>query len=136
MTFTGWADDDVLIPLINAADVCVSPDPVNEFNDKCTMNKILEYMALAKPVVLFDLTEGRRSAAGAGLYARDNDALDLADKIVALLEDDGLRRRMGETGRARMERELSWEFQVPRLLAAYDALGVGRRAPRRLARKL
>ncbi len=136
VTFTGWADDDVLIPLLNAADVCVSPDPVNEFNDKCTMNKILEYMALAKPVVLFDLTEGRRSAAGAGLYARDNDALDLADKIVALLEDDGLRRRMGETGRARMERELSWEFQVPRLLAAYDALGVGRRAPRRLARKL
>lgn len=136
VAFTGWADDDVLIPLLNAADVCVSPDPANDFNDKCTMNKILEYMALAKPVVLFDLTEGRRSAGEAGLYARDNDPLDLADKIVTLLDDAELRRRMGAIGRARMERELSWEYQVPRLLAAYDALGIDRPVPRRLAGKL
>ncbi|MGE5504554.1 MAG: glycosyltransferase family 4 protein [Actinomycetota bacterium] len=120
--FTGWADDDVLMPLLNAADVCVSPDPVNDFNHRCTMNKILEYMALAKPVVLFDLVEGRRSAADAGLYAKDDDAVDMAAKIVALLDDDQLRARMGAIGRARMERELSWEYQVPRLLAAYDAL--------------
>ncbi|MGE5546324.1 MAG: glycosyltransferase family 4 protein [Solirubrobacterales bacterium] len=122
--FTGWADDDVLMPMLNAADVCVSPDPVNPFNDKCTMNKILEYMALAKPVVLFDLTEGRRSAGEAALYARDNDAGDLADKIVTLLDDPEMRRRMGEIGRARMESELSWEHQAPRLLAAYRALGL------------
>lgn len=124
VTFTGWADDDVLIPMLNAADVCVSPDPANEFNDSCTMNKILEYMALAKPVVLFDLTEGRRSAGDAALYARDNDSADLAAKIAQLLDDDDLRARMGAIGRARMERELSWEFQVPRLLSAYAALGL------------
>ncbi|HSV29384.1 MAG TPA: glycosyltransferase family 4 protein, partial [Candidatus Omnitrophota bacterium] len=131
VTFTGWADDDVLIPMLNSADVCVSPDPVNEFNDKCTMNKILEYMALAKPVVLFDLTEGRRSAGEAGLYAQDNDARDLADKIVSLIDDPELCRRMGEAGRARMERELSWEYQVPRLLSAYEALGLEDASPRR-----
>jgi glycosyltransferase involved in cell wall biosynthesis len=122
--FTGWADDAMLVRFLNAADVCVSPDPANPFNDKCTMNKIMEYMALAKPVVLFDLTEGRRSAGEAGLYARDNDAADMAAKIAMLLDDPGLRLRMGEAGRARMERELSWQHQVPRLLAAYGQLAV------------
>lgn len=130
VTFTGWADDDVLIPMLNAADVCVSPDPANEFNDSCTMNKILEYMALAKPVVLFDLTEGRRSAGDAALYARDNDAADLAAKIATLLDDNDLRARMGAIGRARMERELAWEFQVPRLLSAYAALDLTDEQPR------
>jgi glycosyltransferase involved in cell wall biosynthesis len=119
--FTGWADDAVLIPMLNAADVCVSPDPVNPFNHSCTMNKILEYMALAKPVVMFDLTEGRRSAADAALYARDNDAADLAARILDLIDAPERRREMGEIGRVRMERELSWEYQVPKLLAAYDA---------------
>lgn len=137
VTFTGWADDDVLIPVLNAADVCVAPDPVNEFNDKCTMNKILEYMALAKPVVLFELTEGRRSAGDAALYARDNDAADMADKIVTLLDDPEMRARMGAAGRARMERELSWEYQIPRLLSAYDALAIDEATRRRrLAGKL
>lgn len=122
VTFTGWADDDVLIPYLNAADVCVSPDPANEFNHSCTMNKILEYMALGKPVVLFDLVEGRRSAGDAALYAKDDDSADMAAKIAVLLDDAELRRRLGEIGRARMERELSWEYQVPRLLSAYAAL--------------
>jgi glycosyltransferase involved in cell wall biosynthesis len=133
VTFTGWADDTVLIPMLNAADVCVSPDPVNEFNHKCTMNKILEYMAMSKPVVLFDLTEGRRSAEAAGLYARDNDPADMATKILGLLDDEGQRLRMGEIGRHRMERELSWEYQVPRLLAAYEAARPAKAAARRLA---
>jgi len=124
LVFTGWANDDTLIPWLNAADVCVSPDPANAFNHSCTMNKILEYMAMAKPVVLFDLVEGRRSAADAALYARDNDARDMAAKIATLLDDAELRARLGAMGRARMERELAWEHQVPRLLSAYDALGL------------
>ncbi|MGE5478446.1 MAG: glycosyltransferase family 4 protein [Bacteroidales bacterium] len=121
VVFTGWADDDVLMPWLNAADVCVSPDPANEFNHSCTMNKILEYMALGKPVVLFDLVEGRRSAADAALYAKDDDAADMAAKIATLLDDTELRQKLGAIGRARMERELSWEYQVPHLLSAYAA---------------
>jgi glycosyltransferase involved in cell wall biosynthesis len=86
------------------------------------MNKILEYMALGKPVVMFDLAEGRHSAGEAALYARDNDAVDLGEKILALADDEALRRRLAAAARARMEGELAWEHQVPRLLAAYGAL--------------
>ncbi|MGE5468263.1 MAG: glycosyltransferase family 4 protein [Ignavibacteria bacterium] len=122
VTFTGRVPDDELLAMLNTADVCVNPDVANEMNDKSTMNKIMEYMALGKPIVQFDLTEGRWSARGASLYARPNDAADLADKILQLLDDAELRSRMGAVGRARVVGELAWDYEAPKLLAAYAAL--------------
>lgn len=118
--FTGRVSDDELWEILGTADICVNPDRANEMNDKSTMNKILEYMALGKPIVQFDLAEGRYSAGAASLYARPNDTADFADKLAALLDDPQLRRTMGEIGRARIEGELAWHHQVPALLAAYD----------------
>ncbi|OAD21555.1 group 1 glycosyl transferase [Candidatus Thiomargarita nelsonii] len=86
VTFTGRVPDQDLLEVLNTADVCVNPDVANEMNDKSTMNKIMEYMALGKPIVQFELTEGRFSALEASLYAKKNDAVDMAEKIVQLLE--------------------------------------------------
>ena len=83
----------MLLEHINTADVCVNPDRVNDMNDKSTMNKIMEYMALGKPIVQFDLTEGRVSAQEASLYALKNDPIDMAHKLVALLDDAQRRPR-------------------------------------------
>jgi glycosyltransferase involved in cell wall biosynthesis len=118
--FAGRVSDHDLWEILGTADVCVNPDRANEMNDKSTMNKILEYMALAKPIVQFDLTEGRYSAGDASLYARPNDTRDFAEKLCVLLDDPEQRRRMGEIGRARVEGELAWHHQVPTLLAAYE----------------
>ncbi len=79
-------------------------------------------MALGKPIVQFDLTEGRVSAQDASLYAKKNDPIDMALKIAQLLDDPGLRQRMGEFGRNRVKNELEWQYEAPKLLAAYDAL--------------
>jgi glycosyltransferase involved in cell wall biosynthesis len=98
----------------------VNPDRANEMNDKSTMNKILEYMALGKPIVQFDLTEGRFSAGEASAYARPNDTVDFARKLCELLDDPERRARMGEIGRGRIEAGLAWHHQIPRLLEAYD----------------
>jgi glycosyltransferase involved in cell wall biosynthesis len=122
VTFTGRVPDAELLAMLNTADVCVNPDVANDMNDKSTMNKIMEYMALGKPIVQFDLTEGRWSARGSSLYARPNDAADLADRILELLADAELRQRMGATGRARVVGELAWDYEAPKLLAAYAAL--------------
>lgn len=122
VTFTGRVPDAELLDMLNTADVCVNPDVANEMNDKSTMNKIMEYMALAKPIVQFDLAEGRFSARDASLYARRNDPQDMARKIVELLDDPDRRRRMGEFGRHRVEHELEWRYEAPKLLAAYAAL--------------
>ncbi len=125
VSFTGRVPDDEMLALLNTADVCVNPDIANEMNDKSTMNKIMEYMALGKPIVQFDLTEGRYSARRASLYARRNDPLDLAAKIVELLDDPLRRAEMGKYGRRRVENDLAWNHEAPKLLAAYEALWSG-----------
>ncbi len=122
VSFPGRLPDEDMVAALCAADICVNPDDANEMNDKSTMLKIMEYMALGKPVVQFELTEGRVSAQDAALYAAPNDPVDLAAKIVDLLADPDARRRLGERGRIRVETELAWNFEAPKLLSAYAAL--------------
>ena len=122
VTFTGRVPDAELLEMLNTADICVNPDRANDMNDRSTMNKVMEYMALGKPLVQFDLTEGRVSAGDAAWYARPNDVADLAQKMVALLADEDARRRMSASGRDRIEHVLSWQHEAPRLLAAYEHL--------------
>ena len=122
VTFAGRIPDAALLGLLSTAEVCVNPDEHNPMNDLSTMNKVLEYMALSKPIVQFDLKEGRRSAGEASLYARANDALDLAGKLLELLANPEMRAHMGRIGRARIETELAWSHQVPKLIEAYRYL--------------
>ncbi|MBI4754063.1 MAG: glycosyltransferase family 4 protein [Betaproteobacteria bacterium] len=122
VTFTGRVPDQQMLEMLNTADVCVNPDVANAMNDKSTMNKIMEYMALGKPIVQFDLAEGRYSAREASLYAEKNDEADLARKIVYLLDRPQLREEMGQYGRHRVLNELEWRYEAPKLLAAYSAL--------------
>lgn len=120
VTFTGRAPDAELFEVLSSADVCVNPDRVNPMNDKSTMNKILEYMAFSKPIVQFEVTEGRYSAQDASLYAEPNNTADLADKILSLIDDPVRSAEMGRRGRTRVETELSWDYQVDALISAYQ----------------
>lgn len=121
-TFTGPLYGEEMLAALNAIDIGVSPDPKNAMNDISTMNKVMEYMTLEKPVVQFDLTEGRASAGEASLYARANDPVDFAAKIAELIHAPDLRRRLGTLGRSRVLDNLSWSHSVPHLLAAYDRI--------------
>jgi glycosyltransferase involved in cell wall biosynthesis len=122
VTFTGRVPDQQLLEMLNTAEVCVNPDLANEMNDKSTMNKIMEYMALGKPIVQYDLKEGRFSAQEASLYAAKNDPIDMAQKIMNLLDDPEARDRMGRQGQRRVREELAWSYEAPKLLEAYDAI--------------
>jgi glycosyltransferase involved in cell wall biosynthesis len=120
VNFTGRIPDQQLLEILSTADVCVNPDKPCEMNDISTMIKIMEYMALGKPIVQFDLKEGRFSAMEASSYAHnDAGAEDFAAKILCLLEDCATRKRMGEFGLRRVEEVLAWDHSVPNLLAAY-----------------
>lgn len=122
VTFTGRAPDQELFEVLSTADVCVNPDRVTPMNDKSTMNKILEYMAFSKPIVQYDVTEGRYSAGEASLYASANDIVDFADKIEELLNDPDRRAEMGRIGRERVEEQFAWPHQVPKLIGAYQRI--------------
>lgn len=120
VNFTGRIPDEQLLDILSTADVCVNPDKPCQMNDISTMIKVMEYMALGKPIVQFDLKEARFSAGGASLYAdNQNQVADFAAKLLWLLENPGERDRMGQLGRKRVEEELAWQYSVPNLLAAY-----------------
>jgi len=132
VNFTGRIPDLQLLEILSTADVCVNPDRPCEMNDISTMIKIMEYMALGKPIVQFDLREGRFSAQGAAVYAdTKNQVANFAAKIVWLLDNPDVRKKMGEFGRRRVEKELAWEYSVPNLLAAYERAFSKRGSPER-----
>lgn len=129
--FTGQISDDELFRrYLSTADICVTPDPATPYADHSTMIKMMEYMALGKAIVAFDLRENRASAGDAAVYVAGNDSAAFAQAIAALMDDPARREEMGRVGWQRVEDGLSWMHSVPHLLAAYDA--VLRHRPRRL----
>jgi glycosyltransferase involved in cell wall biosynthesis len=117
--FTGRVSDEVLTRTLSSCDLCVNPDTPTQLNSLSSMNKIVEYMALGKPIVQFDLHEGRVTAGAASLYATSGSSEDFAAKIMALLDDPVRAGAMGEFGRRRVMDSLSWAHQVSELLRCY-----------------
>lgn len=117
--FYGRVEDKLMLEILNTCDVCVNPDTPNEMNNISTMNKIMEYMALKKPIVQFDLKEGRVSAGQASLYAINSDTVDFAQKVNQLLDNAALRIEMGEFGYKRVCNDLSWEVEERKLINFY-----------------
>lgn len=118
--FYGRVDDQTMLEVLNTADVCVNPDKPTAMNDLSTMNKIMEYMALKKPIVQYTLKEGKYSAQQASLYAKNTDPIDFAEKIMVLLDSESLRKEMGEYGYKRVVNELSWNFESQKLIKIYS----------------
>jgi glycosyltransferase involved in cell wall biosynthesis len=120
MVFAGQLTDEEVRTVLSTADLAVGPDPANGFNELCTMNKTLEYMAMGVPVVGFDLAETRESAGDAAVYARPNDPLDLAHAAIAVLTEAERGAARGRIGRERIAGPLSWAKSVAELRRAYD----------------
>jgi glycosyltransferase involved in cell wall biosynthesis len=126
----GQVSNKFLFTALQTIDVGVSCDPINSYNERCTMNKVLEYMAFGKAQVMFDLKEGRASAGEAAIYVPENSAVKLAEAIVGLLDDPQKRASMGALGAERLRQDLNWERSVEQLAKAYEtALTKGRKKP-------
>lgn len=124
--FPGWVDVDTLIRYLCTADICLGPDPENSFNDHSTMIKLMEYMALAKPIVSFDLTESVYSAGDAAIYVANNDEMAFAEAIRHLIKNPDVRTTMGQTGYQRIHSKLAWKYSAENLLGMYASLLTGR----------
>ena len=117
--FTGFIPDDDMVRYLSTADICLDPNPSSPLNDVSTWIKVMEYMALGKPVVSFDLKETRVSAGDAAFYVTPNDEVEYARAICRLMDDDSLRRSMGESGRRRVTENLNWAVTSKKLVSAY-----------------
>lgn len=120
--FTGRIPDEQLWAYLSTADLCVDPDPLTEWSNMSTMNKIIEYMAFGRPIVAFDLVEHRRSAESAAVYVEGNDDAALGRAMRELLLDVGRRQKMSQFARTRFREELAWENSEQRLIATYRQL--------------
>ena len=117
----GRVSNEFLFSALQTIDLGVACDPINSYNDHCTMNKTLEYMAFGKPQVMFDIKEGRASAGEAARYVAENSAEKLGEAIGRVLDNPEARAEMGRIGARRMQGELNWEKSVEQLLGAYRA---------------
>ena len=131
VTFLGWCDDRQIVELLSTASVALAPEIRNPLNDKSTMIKVAEYMAMELPVAAFDLPESEYTAGGAALFAASGDVETFAANLDALLSDDERREAMGRAGRQRVIDELSWDVSAANLVAAYARASAGSRRRRR-----
>ncbi len=120
--FTGFIPDEDMMRYLSTADICLDPNPSSPLNDVSTWIKVMEYMALGKPIVSFDLKETRISAGEAALYVTPNDEIAFARAIVRLMDDPSKRSQMGAYGRTRVHDELNWDVTSQNLLKAYRRL--------------
>jgi glycosyltransferase involved in cell wall biosynthesis len=117
--FTGWVEHDTVCRVLSTCDVCLAPDPSSPLNDRSSMVKLSEYMALSRAIVSYDLRESCVAAAGAAIFAPADDPAAFARAIGELLDDPGRRAELGDAGRRRVEDVLAWEHQRRALLGAY-----------------
>ena len=122
VNFTEFVPYEDFFEILATSDVCVNPEHRNPFTDKSTMLKIMDYMTFGKPIVMFETTEGRVTAAGAAIYLEENDNAKFAETIVELLKDKGRREKIGQIGKERIEKKLNWDIQKMNLKKAYAYL--------------
>jgi glycosyltransferase involved in cell wall biosynthesis len=121
--FTGWINGQEKVrSYLNSMDICAAPEPSDPYNRSSTAAKVMEYMAVGKPVVSFDLPEHHYSAQGGALYARPNDELDFARQLASLIDQPDQRKRLGEAGLERIKNVLAWEHQADALQKMYATL--------------
>lgn len=118
--FTGWLDYREVPRYVRSMDICVAPDPANDYTNCSTVIKLMEYMAQSRPIVAFDLAEHRVTAGDSALFAAANDELDFARQIARLIDDAELRDELGRAGRARAASTLAWRWQEPHLIGMYE----------------
>jgi glycosyltransferase involved in cell wall biosynthesis len=118
--FAGYQPPPCWQRILASVDICVVPDPANPLNTKSTMVKTMDYMALGKPIVAYDMAENRVSAGESALYAKPNEPVDMARQFVALIESPEKREQLGQLGRQRISQSLAWEYSAKRLISFYQ----------------
>lgn len=107
---------------LSAVDICVQPDLPSSFNVHLTMNKLMEYMALGKPTIAYDMHETRVTGGDATIFLDGDTAMPLANAIVELADNPNERMRLGEKAKNRVHSMLAWEKQREALACIYKEL--------------
>ena len=123
VTFHGYLPPNQFVPLLASCAVCVSPDPPTPFNDVSTMVKVVDYIAVGRGIVAFDLRETKRVAGAAVEVVADASAESLADSMVQVLTDPARLQELEHAAQQRIhELDLDWSVSARDLVTAYRML--------------
>ena len=122
ITFTGYLRGDDLLAALSGFDIGIIPDPVNEYNDKISMNKVFEYSALGVPTVAYDLSETRQLLGATAEYADDATPAGLARACLTLINDDKARAERGRAAKTLADERFDWSRERAKYVAAYQRL--------------
>ena len=110
--------------VLASADVCLAIlKPIEAFKSTYP-NKVFDYMAAGKPVVLAidGVIRSVVEEAGAGIFVRPGNASELADAVTELWGNPTDVKRMGKAGRKYVEEHFDRSKQVESLVAVLEEL--------------
>lgn len=123
VAFMGWQNLELFPSFIKAADICISPLKRNLHHDTTFANKLFQYMAMGKPVVVSDCPSQANlvKAESCGLVHKAESPLDLAEKIYRLYKDRSLLQKMGNSGKQAVDLKYAWDLvSKPELMRIYS----------------
>jgi glycosyltransferase involved in cell wall biosynthesis len=125
VVFAGRVPHGAVPQILAASDVAVAPLVRSATVQEMIPLKVLEYWAMARPVVTTEAGVGGIPEAhnGQNVLIVDEESSSMADGIVRVLDDRELASRLGENGRSETERKYNWQNianQTATVLAQLD----------------
>ncbi|MDP3314215.1 glycosyltransferase family 4 protein [Lutibacter sp.] len=122
--FEGWQNVELFPSYIKASSVCISPLNRNIQHDVAYANKVFQYMAFAKPVLVSNAIAQKNliEKTKAGLVHLEQNPDDFANKIIELYNNPKLQNKLGKNGKAFIENEFHWEKTSEKLIDLYANL--------------
>lgn len=124
--FAGWVENTRVPDMIAVADVGIVPHYACSHWNNTIPNKLFDYMAAAKPVIVSDASPTARIVreTGCGLVYPSRDARALA-AVIEQLRDPGLRRTLGQMGRSAIQQRYNWQNDAATLVGVVNRYASG-----------
>ncbi len=121
--FEGWQDVSLFPSYIKAATICISPLKRNPHHDTTYANKIFQYMAMGKPVVVSNCPAQQHviEEEECGLVHKAENERELAEELIALLSSEALANQLGNRGKKAVEEKWNWDKTSKGLLNLYNS---------------
>jgi len=122
--FEGWQDVSNFPSYIEGAEVCISPLHRNKHHDTTFANKLFQYMAGARPVVVSDCDAQANvvNETNCGLVFEAGNAQELADCLNELYKNPHRAKEYGENGKQAVVDKYNWNETSKGLIALYQRL--------------
>ena len=126
ISFEGWQDVSLFPSYVRASSICISPLKRNKHHDTTFANKLFQYMAMGKPVIVSDCTTQANLILeeNCGLVFKAGEEQSLVEQIIRLYNDPALASKLGENGKAAVMERWNWDVTSQDLIKLYECLNI------------